>query len=75
MYYTHISRGVIDSNRKNGTNDPPICIRKGKYGKASYASEVSLPNGSRIVYDPVGRILPCGARLVITSEEEPIIVE
>jgi len=74
MYYTHINRNVIDSNRKHGRNDPPVRFQKGKYGKPTYAHSVSLPAGSRVVYDHKGTILPCGARLVIISEEEPTIV-
>lgn len=74
MYYTHINRNVIDSNRKNGTNDPPVRFQKGKYGTAVYAHEIQLPAGSRVVYDPYGRILPCGARLVIISEEAPNVL-
>jgi hypothetical protein len=74
MYYTHINRNVIDSNRKHGRNDPPVRLQKGKYGKAVYAHEVQLPAGSRVIYDHVGRILPCGARLVIVSEQEPVVI-
>ena len=74
MWYTHINRNVIDSNRKHGRNDPPVRFQKGKYGKVTYAHEVELPRGSRVVYDPHGRILPCGARLVICSDEEPVVV-
>ncbi len=75
MYYTHINRNVIDSNRKNGTNDPPVRFQKGKYGKATYATEVELPAGSRITYDHCGTLLPCGARLVITSDQQPIVIK
>lgn len=74
MYYTHINRNVIDSNRKNGTNEPPVRFQKGKYGKPVYCHEVELPAGSRVVYDHEGTILPCGARLVIVSETQPEIV-
>lgn len=74
IYYTHINRNIIDSNRKNGTNDPPIRFQKGKYGKSTYCHEVELPSGSFVVYDPQGTILPCGARLAITSPEKPRIV-
>lgn len=74
MYYTHVNRNVIDSNRKHGRNDPPVKFQKGKHGKAVYAHTVELPAGSRVVYDPHGRILPCGARLVIVSEEAPVVV-
>lgn len=74
-WFTHINRNVIDSNRKHGKNDPPIKFQRGKYGEPTYAREVALPNGSRVIYDPVGTILPCGARLVIISEEAPTVVE
>ena len=73
-WYTHINRGVIDSNRKHGRNDPPVRFQEGKYGKATYAHEVELPAGSRVVYCADGRILPCGARLVIISEGAPKVV-
>jgi hypothetical protein len=74
MYYTHVNRNVIDSNRKHGRNDPPVRFQKGKYGKAVYAHEVKLPVGATVVYDPRGRILPCGARLVITSNDAPEVI-
>lgn len=73
-YYTHVNRGVIDSNRKHGKNDPPVRFQKGKYGKSTYCHEVALPEGSRVVYDHEGTILPCGARLVIVSEEKPEVI-
>lgn len=75
-YYTHINRNKIDSNRKHQTDDPVIRIQKGRYGKPVYATEVLLPTGSRVVYRPSGNpLLPCGARLVITSEEMPTILD
>jgi hypothetical protein len=74
MYYTHVNRNVIDSNRKNGRNDPPVKFQKGKRGRATYAHEVAFPAGGRVIYDHTGRILPCGARLVIVSEEAPEVV-
>lgn len=74
MYYTHVNRNVIDSNRKHGRNDPPVRFQKGKYGKSVYAMAVELPAGSRMVYSPHEPILPCGARLVVISKEAPTIV-
>lgn len=73
MYYTHINRQVIDSNRKHGRNDPPVKFQKGKYGKPVYCHEASFQNG-RVIYDHEGTILPCGARLVIASEERPEVI-
>lgn len=71
VYYTHINRGVIDANRKHGRNDPPIRVQRGKYGKSEYGHSVILPAQSRIVYSADGTLLPCGARLVIVSEDKP----
>lgn len=70
-YYTHINRGVIDANRKHGRNDPPISFRRGKSGRATYAHELILPAGSRVIYSAHKPVLPCGARLVIVSDEAP----
>jgi hypothetical protein len=75
MFYTHINRNIIDSNRKHGRNDPPVKFQEGKYGEPTYAHGVELPAGSRVVYDHLGTILPCGARLVIMSEEAPKVLE
>lgn len=74
-WYTHINRNVIDSNRKRGTNDPPIKFQEGRYGEPTYAHRVRLLSGSTVVYDAGGRLLPCGARLVIESEEQPTVEE
>ncbi len=74
-YYTHVNRGVIDSNRKHGKNDPPIAIKRGKTGKSEYAFRVELPPNSEMIYSPHDPILACGARLVIVSDEAPRIVE
>jgi hypothetical protein len=74
MWYTHINRNVIDSNRKHGKNDPPIKFQEGKYGKPTYAFSVKLPNDSVVIYDNNGVLLPCGARLVIVSKEQPSVI-
>lgn len=71
MFYTHINRNTIDSNRKHNKNDPPVRIQKGRYGKPTYCFEAELPAGSRVIYSAHEPLLPCGARLVIVSETEP----
>lgn len=73
-YYIHVSRGVIDSNRKNGTDNPPVAFRRGKSGKATYAFEIEMNGPCKVVYSPHKPILRCGARLVIMTEEEPTVV-
>lgn len=74
-YYTHVNRHVIDKNRKEGTSDPAITIKRGKSGKPSYASRVSLPAGAEMVCSSHYPILSCVARLVIISDEPPTILE
>lgn len=73
-WFTHINRGVIDANRTHHRDDPPITIKRGKWGKATYAHEIELPAGSRMIYSPHEPILPCGARMVIVSDEQPRVV-
>lgn len=73
MFYTHINRRVIDSNRKHGTNNPPVRFQKGKYGRPTYAQEVLIDGPCRVIYSPREPILPCGARMVIESEVQPIV--
>ena len=74
MYYTHINRNRMASNLKHGTDLPVVRIQKGKYGKPRYATKVGFVNGA-IEYKPRGDpILPCGARLVIVTEDEPVVL-
>lgn len=73
-WFTHINRGVIDANRKHGRKDPPVTFRRGKRGKATYAMEVALPAGSKVVYSADEPLLPCGARLVIVSPTAPEVI-
>lgn len=75
MYYTHVNRNTIASNQKNGTENPAVRFQKGRYGSPTYCFEVELPAGAKMVYRPSGEpLLPCGARLVIESEEEPKVL-
>lgn len=75
MFYTHVNRGRIDSNRKHGKDEPVITIKKGKSGKAIYATEVEFPAGAKMIYSSEGVILPCGARCVIMSQEAPKVLK
>lgn len=76
MYYTHINRNVIQSNRKHGNNEPVVRIQEGRYGTPEYCFDVRFPVGARLRYKPDGdAILPCGARLVIESETKPEVIE
>lgn len=73
MFYVHINRNIIDSNRKNDRNEPPITIKEGKRGQSRTAYSVRITDGCiRYDRDP---ILPCGARVVIETEVEPLVLE
>ena len=75
MYYTHINRNIIASNKKHGTSEPAIRVQEGRYGDPEYAFRVKFKDGE-VLYKPDGDpILPCGARLVIKSEEKPEIMK
>lgn len=73
-YYTHVNRQVIDRNTKQGLDEPAVTFRKGRRGKATYAHEIELPAGSRVIYSAHKPLLPCGARLVIVSDEAPTVI-
>jgi hypothetical protein len=74
LWYTHVNRNTINSNTKHGKHDPPIRIQFGTYGQSIYCNSVELPSSSRMVYSPDVPILPCGARLVIISDQKPTIL-
>lgn len=73
-YFTHVNRNQIDANTKHGTNKPAVRFQKGKFGRPFYAHEVEIPGPSRVIYSPDSPILPCGARMVITSEARPVVI-
>lgn len=74
MYYIHVNKNTIFKNGKHGTNDPVIKFQKGKHGKSVYCHELEITGPSKMVYSPHEPILPCGAKLVIQTEIEPVII-
>jgi hypothetical protein len=75
MFYIHVNKNKIASNRKHGKAEPAVRFQKGKYGKPVYANRVAFETGE-IVYKPSGEpLLPCGARLVIQTETRPTVLE
>jgi len=74
MWYININKHVIAKNRKHGTNEPPIRFQKGKSGKQIYCHRLKLKNGE-IVYSPNKPLLKCGARLIIQTNDEPLVIE
>ena len=73
--YIHINMHMIRANRKNGTNEPVITVKHGKYGKINeYGHEAQILGPSRVIYGGNDKpILPCGARVVIETESEVIV--
>lgn len=66
--YINVNRHRILANAKRGSDEPPIRIARGKYGKPTYAHEVEIEGPSRLIYDAGKPILPCGARLAIATD-------
>ena len=73
-WFISINKQTIAQNIKRDAPEPPVRIAKNKSGKGEYCFEAEIPSGSKIVYDPHGRILNCGARMVIECPEEPKIL-
>lgn len=66
----NVNRQQIDRNTKHGTDDAAVRIQKGKSGKAVYCHEAAIldANGeevARLVYNPEGALVACGARMVL----------
>jgi len=74
MWYTHVNRNTINANTKHGTSKPAVRFQRGKYGKPRYALKVRINGPVEIEYSPHEPLLPCGARLVILSEQEPEVI-
>lgn len=55
-----INRHVIAANKKNGTKDPPISVRRGRNGKPTYYQEYPFECEAKLIYDPE-HPLKCGA--------------
>jgi len=75
--YIHVNQHYIRSNKTKGTNLPVITIKQGKTN--TYCNEVEILGPSKIIYGGAGcdikPILSCGARVVIETESEIIIIK
>ena len=72
----HVNQHHIRSNKQKGTDLPVITIKQGKTN--TYCNEVMIMGPSRIVYSGSGcetkALLGCGARVVIETESEVVVV-
>jgi len=72
----HVNQHHIRSNKTKGTDLPVITIKQGR--KNTYCNEVEILGPSKIVYCGNGDekpLLSCGARVVIETESEIVIIK
>lgn len=69
MVIVHVYRQRIDSNRKHGSEDPPIIVRRGK--EREYGNSVRLIGNARIIYSKDTQ-LDCGARVWIEADDAEV---
>ena len=72
--YIHVNQHKIRANKKNGTDEPVITIKKGRTN--TYCHEVEINGPSRVVYGGNDKpLLSCGARVVIETESSVDIIK
>ena len=72
--YIHVNQHKIRASKKHGTNEPVITIKEGR--KNTYCHEVEILGHSKIRYGRNEKpILSCGARVVIETDGEVVIVK
>ncbi len=63
----HVNKSIIASNRKNGTNFPPLTVKDYKQNRKCHEAIILGP--SKVVHSP-HKPLKCGARVWIETEVE-----
>ncbi len=72
--YIHVNQHKIKANKKHGTNEPVITIKKGKTN--TYCHEVKILGTSTVKYGGNEKpLLSCGARVVIETEGQVEVVK
>ena len=72
--YIHVNQHKIRANKKNGTDEPVITVKKGSTN--TYCHEVEINGPSRVVYGGNDKpLLSCGARVVIETESSVDIIK
>ena len=67
----HINQHIIRSNKKNGTNEPVITVKRGKTN--TYCHGVEIHGPARVLYRP-DCPLSCGARVWIETDA-PVVLD
>lgn len=66
--YVSINGSIIRRNAMRGEDNPVIRIARSRSdNKPRYAHEIAIDQPCRLVYQPDGAIMKCGARLVIEA--------
>ena len=72
--YILVNQHKIRANKKNGTDEPVITVKKGRTN--TYCHEVEINGPSRVVYGGNDKpLLSCGARVVIETESSVDIIK
>ncbi len=72
--YIHVNQHKIRSNKKHGTDEPVITVKRGS--RNDYCHAVKILGDSIVRYGGNGKpILSCGARVVIETEADVEIIE
>ena len=70
-----VNRGVIDSNRKRGKNEPPVRAARGKYGRKVYGHVIMLDTVPPVFFiHDQNNPLPHGARVWVETIARAIVV-
>lgn len=75
----NVNRQIIDRNTKLKTDDPPLRVQKGKYGKPDYGHAVAVLDKdgvevARFIYNPTGALVACGARAILIAHHGARVV-
>lgn len=72
--YIHVNQHKIRANKKHGTDEPVITVKKGKTN--TYCHEVKILSPATVKYGGNDKpLLNCGARVVIETEGEVEVVK
>jgi len=67
--YIHVNQHKIRANKKHGTDEPVITVKRGRDN--TYCHEVKILGPSTVLYGGNNKpLLSCGARVVIETESE-----
>ena len=68
----HVNQHIIKANRKHNTEEPVLTVKT--YKSNTYAHEVNIKGGSKVVYSP-NKPLSCGAHVWIETQSEVEIIK